>query len=239
MWVHGHPAILLFLIKFHSSIWSSSSQNVTRPRSPGLMNEEDDYSIYEDSTTKGPSFSSSTTEAPELNPCDYDLCVEQKQSCQELASLFGCLCPGLTGPFIPPSAPRLLFLTPQDRRGVVVHWCAPTSTVTHYTVRVKDIDEAHNRKIEVETRKRAAVLEDVAAGVLVCVDAVNKAGVSKEDEQSCMKFELQDSESGLALKLGIIGGVVGVILLLVLVLLLWRIRTRRKAGARTEREGVL
>ncbi|XDV20533.1 hypothetical protein PO909_025847 [Leuciscus waleckii] len=228
-----HPVILLLLINSLDLSSSSSSQNATQPRSPNF----DDYSDDEETTTEPAS--SSTSEAPELHPCKYDMCVEQQQTCKELAAVTPCLCPGLSPQDNPPSPPHLSGLTQQDDKGVVVHWCAPTSIVTHYIVLVKGKDKVIEREINVEERKRAIELRDVAAGALVCVKAVNIVGVSTESVQSCATFEPQHSGSGLALKLGIIGGVVGLIVLLVLALLLWRHKTWRKSTARNETGGVL
>ncbi len=238
----GRPVILLLIINFLDlsfvSSSSSSSQNATRPRfhpSGGI----DYYSEYEDVTTEPPSSSSTHSEHPDLNPCNYDMCVEQQHTCLELAEATGCLCPGLSNGFTPPSSPRLLHLTQQDGKSIVVHWCAPTSIVTHYNVWVRGNGKVMDKKIEVEERKREAVLGDVEAGAHICVEAVNKGGVSAEDDQSCATFEPQNTDSGLALKLGIIGGVVGLILLLILALLLWRHKLRQKSTTRTETEGVL
>uniref|UniRef100_A0A673N019 Uncharacterized protein n=1 Tax=Sinocyclocheilus rhinocerous TaxID=307959 RepID=A0A673N019_9TELE len=221
----GRPVILLLLIKFLDlsfvSSASSSSQNATRTHL--YPPRESDY--YEDYTTESPGSSTTNSEGPDTK-CNYDLCVEQLQTCQELAKVTGCRCPGLSDSFTPPSPPRLLYPFQQDGKGVVVHWCAPTSTVTHYIVWVRGNGKVMDRKIQVEESKRTAALEDVEAGAHVCVEAVNKAGVSAEDDQSCATFEPQNSDSGLALKLGIIGGVVGLILLLILALLLWRHKTR-------------
>lgn len=229
-----HPVILLLLVNFLDL--SSSSQNATRPHSSS-SEILDDYSVLEEPITDPPS--SSTSEVPELYPCDYDMCVEQQKTCKKFAEVTPCLCPGLSPQDNPPSPPDLKHITQQDDKGVVVHWCAPTSTVTHYIVSVKGKDKAIDREIKVEEWERATVLRDVAAGALVCVKAVNLAGVSTENGQSCATFEPQHSDSGLALKLGIIGGVVGLIVLLILALLLWRHKTWRKSTARNEEEGVL
>lgn len=231
----GCPVILLLLIKFLDlsfvSSASSSSPNATRPRSPPSI----DY--YEDFTIEPPGPSTTYSEGSNNN-CKYDLCVEHQQTCKELEKATGCRCPGLSSAYTPPGPPRLLGLIQQDGRGVVVHWCAPTSVVTHYIVWVRRNGKVMDKNIQVEERKRTAVLEDVEAGAYVCVEAVNKGGVSEKDK-SCATFEPQNSESGLALKLGIIGGVVGLILLLILALLLWRHKTRQITTARTETEGVL
>lgn len=240
--VCGRPVTLLFLISFlhlyfvssSSSSSSSSSQNATRPRS---LHSEETYDDYgEETTTVTVSPSLSSTIAPELNPCDYDMCVEQQQTCRDLAEVENCLCPGLSNVLTRPSAPLISDLIQQGSRGVVVHWCAPTSIITSYNVRVKDKGRVINNAV-VEQHKRVLVLENVEAGAMVCVQAVNNGGVSEED---CANFEPKHSDSGLALKLGIIGGVVvGLILLLILALLLWRHKRRQKFTARSETEGVL
>lgn len=233
MFVCVRPIILLLLINFVDlSSSSSSSQNATRPRSHP-SGEIDDYDVLEDSTTEPPSSSSTTSEDTEYDICDYSMCVEHQQTCPELAAVTGCFCPGLER-LLPPSSPTLPDLTQQDDKGVLVHWCAPTSIVTHYKVVVKGKDKVE--EIQVEEKKRTTVLRNVAVGALVCVEAVNKFGVSK---QSCATFKPQHSDPGLALKLGIIGGVVGLIVLLILALLLWRHKKRRESSARNETRGVL
>ncbi|ROL40668.1 Leucine-rich repeat neuronal protein 4 [Anabarilius grahami] len=234
MFVCVRPVILLLLINFLDLSSSSSSQNATRPRS--YSGETDDYSVLEDTSTEPPGSSSTTSEDTEHNFCDYSMCVEHQQTCAELATATGCFCPGLER-VLPPSPPTLSYLTQKDDKGVLVHWCAPTSIVTHYKVLVKDKDRV--REIPVEEKKRTTVLRDVAAGALVCVVAVNKIGVSAENKQSCATFKPQHPDSGLALKLGIIGGAVGLIVLLILALLLWRHKKRRESSARTETRGVL
>ncbi|XP_067263297.1 leucine-rich repeat neuronal protein 4 [Chanodichthys erythropterus] len=242
MFVCVRQVILLLLINFldlssSSSSSSSSSQNATRPRSHP-SEETDDYSVHEDITTEPPSSSSTTSEDTVEGFCDYSLCVEHQQTCAELAAVTGCFCPGLER-LHAPSPPTLSYLTQQDDNGVLVHWCAPPSIVTHYKVLVKGKDRDMDREIQVEEKKRKTALRDVAAGALVCVVAVNKIGVSAENQQSCATFKPKQSVSGLALKLGIIGGVVGLIVLLILALLLWRHKKQRESSARTETRGVL
>ncbi|XP_051531942.1 leucine-rich repeat neuronal protein 4-like [Myxocyprinus asiaticus] len=229
----GRPLILLLLnINLLNLSFVTSSQNASRPLFHLSGDFEDYYNEFEDITTEPPSSSPTQFEDPEPNQCFYDMCVEQQETCLKLSLEIGCLCPGLSGHHIRPSAPRLLKLSQEDGKKVVVHWCAPTSVVSYYVIWVyaKDI----NRTIQVEEKKRTALLEDVETGVHVCVQAVNSAGLSEHESQSCTKFEPQHSHSGLALKLGIIGGGVGLIVLLVLAILLWRHKTRHKSTARTE-----
>ncbi|XP_072550196.1 leucine-rich repeat neuronal protein 4 [Salminus brasiliensis] len=203
---------------------TSSPWNHSRP-SNGI--DLDDYSEdYDTAQTAKP-----------LNPvaerCKYDLCQEQQPSCQQLSASTGCSCPGMSGPNELPDPPQLRKLSYEGSRGVVVYWCAPPSTVTHYIVQV----EGQKGEIEAGDRKRQMELGEIAAGTEVCVQAVNRAGVSDRAKHSCTRFQPQSSESVLALKLGIIGGVVTLILVLVLALLLWRFRTQRKTLTRTEAGG--
>ncbi|XP_067296224.1 LRRN4 C-terminal-like protein [Pseudorasbora parva] len=226
------PVNLLLLINF-LALSSSYSLNATQPRSPP---SGEDYNNFEDPTTRPPSSTPTVSESPELDSCHYDMCIEQQQTCKALSEVTPCLCPGLTEQFQPPIAPDRVHLTQLDDKRVEVHWCAPGSVVTHYIVLVKGKED---RRIPVEERKRATILQDMAAYDVVCVLAVNHGGSSTEDGQSCDIFEPQHSDSGLALKLGIIGGVVGLIVLLILALLLWRHKIRRKSTARNEMGGVM
>ncbi|XP_051541609.1 leucine-rich repeat neuronal protein 4-like [Myxocyprinus asiaticus] len=237
----GHPLILLLLLfiiinllNLSFVMTSSPSQNDTRARVQ-LPGDTEDYNESEDITTQPSSSSTTQSKGPKLQ-CFYDMCVEQQEPCLKLSFTTGCLCPGLSGSNIPPSAPYNLKFSQEDSKGVVVHWCAPTSVVTHYVIWVQGKDKQMERNIEVEEQKRTAVLGNVAAGVHVCVEAVNTAGRSGKESQSCDTFEPHHPDSGLALKLGIIGGVVGLIMVLVLVLLLLRHKTWQKTTARTEAE---
>ncbi|XP_051973096.1 leucine-rich repeat neuronal protein 4-like [Xyrauchen texanus] len=234
----GCPLILLLLIinllKVSFVMTSSPSQNATQAH-VSLPGDTEDYNVFEDITIEPSSSSTTQSKGPKLQ-CLYDMCVEQYEPCLQLSFTTGCLCPGLSGYNIPPSAPYNLKFSQEDGKGVVVHWCAPTSVVTHYDIWVQGIDKQMDRNIEVKQQKRTAVLGDVAAGVHVCVEAVNTAGRSGKESQSCDTFEPHHPDSGLALKLGIIGGVVGLIMVLVLVLLLLRYKTWQKTTARTEAE---
>ncbi|XP_051967700.1 leucine-rich repeat neuronal protein 4-like [Xyrauchen texanus] len=230
----GRPLInlLLLIINLLNLSFMTSSQNASRPLFRPSDGIEDYYNEFEDA--EPPSSSPTQFEDPENNQCLYDMCVEQQETCLNLSIKARCLCPGLSGHDIRPSAPRLLKLSEEDGKGVVVHWCAPTSMVSYYVIWVyaKDI----HKTIQVEEKKRTALLGDVETGVRVCVQAVNSAGLSEHEIQACTTFEPQHSHSGLALKLGIIGGVVGLIVLLLLAILLWRHKTRHKSSARTETE---
>lgn len=227
MYVCGHVLILLIINLLNHSL-VTSSRNGTRPRSHPSGGTKDDYSDYEDISTQPPRTTPTDNEEREENLCQYDSCVEQQVTCRDLQDATGCFCPGLS-PQNPPDPPEKLKLSEEDGKGVVVHWCAPKSIVMHYIIQVKRKDKVMEKKVE--QKKRMAVLGDVAVGMHVCVEAVNYAGAS----QSCVQFEPQTSDSGLALKLGIIGGVVGLLVVLSLALLLWRHKKLQKATARTER----
>lgn len=217
------PSIISLILPPLVAPSTSSPWNHSRPSNGDDYN--DDYDSETPPTAKPVD--------PVAKRCEYNLCQDQLPTCQEIAASLGCSCPGMSGPSDLPDPPTLRKLSQEGSRGVVVYWCAPASTVTHYVVRVKE------REVELNADKRRRQMElgEIAAGTEVCVQAVNRAGVSDRAKHSCTRFEPQSSESVLALKLGIIGGVVTLIVLLVLALLLWRLRIRRKTLTRTENGG--
>lgn len=237
--VCGCALVLLLITNLLNHSFVTSSQNATRPRFRPPGSSMDYYSEYEDVSTEPPSSSPTDSEYPEDNRCVYDMCIEQQGTCRDLARATGCLCRGLTGSQDPPSQPSNVKVSQEDGKGVEVHWCAPTSIVTHYIVSVEGKDKVTERNLKVEDKKRSAVLGDLAAGEIVCVEAVNNAGVSGKDSQSCMTYEPKTSDSGLALKLGIIGGVMGLLAVVIVAVLLWRHKKRMRLTVRREKsEGV-
>ncbi len=54
-----------------------------------------------------PAHPSTPSEQPDLDPCNYDMCVEQQHTCSEIAEATSCLCRGLSSGFTPPSSPSL------------------------------------------------------------------------------------------------------------------------------------
>ncbi|XP_036420635.1 leucine-rich repeat neuronal protein 4 [Colossoma macropomum] len=225
-------SIVLLILPFFVTLSTSSPFNDT-----GLFH--DNMGDYDDGDDYDISLSPATKPVPPAaKRCDYDLCKDQQPSCQKLAATTGCSCPGMSGPHEVPDPPHLRWLSQEGSNRVVVHWCAPASTVTHYLVQV----EGKKEGLEAGERSRQMDLGKVASGAEVCVLAVNKAGVSTREKHSCTRFQSEISESGLALRLGILGGVVALLVVLALALLLWRFRARRKTLARTETggaEGVL
>ncbi|KAL4659692.1 LRRN4 C-terminal-like protein-like [Arapaima gigas] len=158
--------------------------------------------------------------------CDYDACQDQQPPCVELSESSGCRCPGLSGPEQLPEAP---FLQPLGQEGpkVVVQWCAPSSTVLQYQVHV----DGH-KLLDLGPLSRRASLPTLEPGATVCVKAVNQVGASKPTPNSCTRYEAL-GDSGVALKAGLIGGGVGLLLLLSLLgLLLWKWRAGRKFSPR-------
>ncbi|KAA0717230.1 hypothetical protein E1301_Tti017335 [Triplophysa tibetana] len=235
MLVCGRALILLFITNLLNHSFVTSSQNATRPRSRPSGGWMDNYEDEEPPTS-----SPTDSEYSEPSICLYDKCTEQQGTCKDLQEATGCLCPGLSGSHIPPSPPYSVTVTQEDGKMVEVHWCAPDSIVTHYIVSVEGKNKVMERNLEVKDKKRAAVLVDVSAGELVCVEAVNTAGTSEKDSQSCMTYEPQTSNSGLALKLEIIGGAVGLLVVLIVAVLLWRHKKHQRSTARRENsEGVL
>ncbi|XP_066517361.1 LRRN4 C-terminal-like protein [Hoplias malabaricus] len=204
--------------------------STTSSRPPNISEDYDsDYDITSSPETK--------PEDPMVKRCDYDLCQDQQPSCQQLAAAQGCSCPGTSGPDELPESPRLRRLVSEGSGKVKVHWCAPVSTVTHYLVQVMG-----QKQLKAEESRRQMEISGVADGAEVCVRAVNGAGISTKAKHSCTRFQSQTSESVLAMRLGIIGGVVVLIMVIALALLVWRLRTRRKSMTRTvtrEADGAL
>lgn len=225
--------LLLSIALLISTLASSSSSPHNATRRPGtliprLSDHAEDYDNVDDDITE-------TTRRPARTAgpfCQYDLCKDQQESCQKLALRLSCSCPGISGPTEPPEPPTFLTLSLENKGVVVVQWCAPPSTVTHYIVRVGDEGEAS----EVGENRRMMELGDVAPGTEVCVEAVNRAGVSNRANHSCTRFEPSDSETELAVRLVLIGVVV-VVVVLVLALLLWWCRRRQNTPTRTANSG--
>lgn len=225
--------VLLFPVSDGSSV--NTSQHASGPR-PGTtlplrprgnarlnLNSDDYYDVSELETTTAPG--SVPTQAGDLEPCDYDRCLDEQTPCHLLSLAHNCLCPGLSTRLEPPEPPALHSLS-HNASGVVVHWCAPYSHVTSYKVTV-----GAGNPVEFGQRTRTGSIGEVPRGVEVCVLAVNSLGDSEPGEGSCRIFQPPEDGS-VGLKIGLIGGALGLLLLLSLALLLWRLRARRKAGAR-------
>ncbi|XP_041750093.2 LRRN4 C-terminal-like protein [Coregonus clupeaformis] len=206
---------------------SGTNHTATLPLRPrGHMYNQLEFSDYYDEFTDPPSQPPpAPSQATNPQPCDYDPCRELQPPCAQLAASSGCLCPGVSGPHVAPEAPYLKRLSMEDA-AVVVQWCAPLSFVTHYEVVVGALEP-----LVFGEDQRSGTVKEVGQGAEVCVVAVNNAGVSKRQRGSCTMYE-PPGDSSVALKAGLIGGALGLLLLLSLAFLLWRHRARRKADAR-------
>ncbi|XP_062845083.1 LRRN4 C-terminal-like protein [Trichomycterus rosablanca] len=223
-----------FILIITSDLVSPTRRNATRRPGaphPRFSNTNEDYNDYYGEDLLSPATTLKPAGTPK--PCHFDLCQDQQVSCHELAKATGCSCPGISGHFQPPDPPHLRILSSEAPGTVVVHWCAPASAVTHYVVLVGGQDEGR----QAGERTRLMDLGDIAPGTEVCVQAVNRAGISARGSLSCARFEPRGPESGLALKLGLIGGAVVLAVVLVLALLTWRCRRRQKAPTRTGNRG--
>lgn len=234
---HDAPLLLSLALLISSTLASSSStsswpQNATRRPGrliPRLSNRGEDYNNEYDDITE-------TTHKPAGTPapfCQYDLCKDQQESCQKLALRLSCSCPGISGPAEPPEPPTSWSLSLESRGMVVVRWCAPSSTVTHYLVRVGDKGEAS----EAGENRRMMELGDIAPGTEVCVEAVNRAGVSNRESFSCARFDPSSSETALAVRLVLIGVAVVVVVVLTSALLLWWCKRHQNTPTRTANSG--
>ncbi|KAJ8412426.1 hypothetical protein AAFF_G00127620 [Aldrovandia affinis] len=229
--VRNQPSLLVLLLLALSSGYTAKrlaegngTETLIRPR---ILNElgldpSEDYTSYEESTVLLISPPVSPTEGKSQR-CEYDPCQDQQRPCVDLSVASDCQCPGLSGPLVLPEAPRFVHVA-QEGPEVVVKWCSPASTVSHYQIVVEG-----REPLVVGELSRKGVLKDLEAGARVCVEAVNAAGVSSPSQYSCMSYE-PERDGGLALKAGLIGGALGLLLLLFLVVFLLR---RRKARGKS------
>lgn len=223
----GSQVTLLLLLYLSELIRAASvgpsllQPPVTRVR---IIAVEDDYDDESSVTTLAPRSPGATTTRAIPRICNYDPCVVQTTPCSEISAQTGCLCPGVTGPEERPEAPELREIKLEHAGQVVVHWCAPRSTVTHYKVTLKS---GEGQEQVFGEYLRNSVVPGMKVGETVCVSAVNEAGVS---EESCAQYEYPTPDHA-ALSAGIIAGGVGFLTLLTLVaVLLWRRRSCRKAN---------
>lgn len=179
----------------------------------------------EDTTTSPPGNTYVTRGVGNQQICNYDLCVAQQESCQEIAARIGCLCPGLTPHTVPPLSPQVKGITLVDTGLVTVRWCAPFSFVSQYKVTVEGKESQPH---VFEESFRNATLTGLRVGQKVCVQAINNAGVSSLSEDSCLTYK-PEKVANTPLVAGVIAGGLGFILLLtVAALIMWR----RKACCR-------
>ncbi|XP_067104459.1 LRRN4 C-terminal-like protein [Osmerus mordax] len=199
----------------------------------------DDYNDYGDGDDHSPSpskISPTVKTGPELSLCDYDPCMAQQVPCNQLSAQDGCLCPGLSGPDKIPHPPLLKKLVPADgeAKGVEVWWCAPESVVSKYQVVV----EGHEgQPLNFGEKLRSGLVGELQVGARVCVVAENEAGTSTPVEYSCQTYDPPEA-TNLALRAGVIGVGLGLLLLLSLsAVICWRRQSCRKAG-RNSTEGL-
>ncbi|KAK3508859.1 hypothetical protein QTP70_010515 [Hemibagrus guttatus] len=231
------PPVLLSIALLISSILISSSSSLRNASrrlgspNPRLSGPGEDYDIlYDETTTTEPARKPTDSQHP---PCEYDHCKDQQESCQKLRLALSCSCPGISGPFELPDPPSLQSLL-ESKGKVIVWWCAPSSTVTHYLIVVKGQDEVREAKVD----RRIMELENLDPGTEVCVEAVNKVGSSAQRRESCIRFEPSTSEIKLTIKLVLIGvAVVLVVGILVMALLIWWCRRHRKSPTQTANPG--
>lgn len=222
--------VCLVLIRGYTPLATTSTRvsgtNPTRPLRPrgsSMGTFEINPSDYNDSeetyTSIAPKIAS--PDGRTLQHCNYNPCLEKQPPCFELAASTGCLCPGSTLHNVAPEAPNLKSVC-WNGSEVVVQWCAPFSYVTAYRVTV-----GGRERTQFGEEQRSGGVGVIDQSAEVCVAAVNDAGVG---EASCVTYDPKDHS--LALKAGLIGGALGLLLLSMLLVLLWRHRRQRKAENR-------
>ncbi|RXN03331.1 LRRN4 C-terminal [Labeo rohita] len=206
---------------------SLNQPSLTRVR---IIEVGDDYDEETSKTTATPQSPGVTTSRVVRRPCYYDPCAVQTIPCEKISAQTGCLCPGLTGPEERPEPPELREVKLDGSGKVLVHWCAPRSTVTHYEVTLS----GENKPLVFKENLRKGAIPELKVGETVCVAARNQVGIS---EKSCKRYE-PPQPNPVALSAGIIAGSVGfLLLLLVLAIVLWKRRTCRK-GRMGDAEGL-
>lgn len=177
------------------------------------------FDVDDTTTTPPEKYTDVTRGVGKQQICNYDLCVGQQESCQEIAAKIGCLCPGITPYSVPPLSPQVKSVTQADAGRVTIRWCAPFSFVSQYRVTVEGkVDQPH----VFEQTFRNATLTGVRIGQKVCVQAMNNAGVSLYTKDSCLTYK-PEKVANTPLVAGVIAGGLGFILLLTMVaLIMWR-----------------
>lgn len=198
-----------------------------------VMDIGNDYENYEEDPSPPPEVvlpARTTILKRSRQFCEYNSCLENQEPCAQIASRTGCLCPGVSGPNVPPHAPRLKeFWTVAEGEhigSIEVHWCAPSSVVSKYRIVVEKSDRPAQEFSPVSRRGLVGYLEP---GDKVCVLAVNNAGSSSPSEHSCSRYERNSSSSDSKLLIGLIGGGITLLVLIIVVsVILVKFKTCKK-----------
>ncbi|XP_051903419.1 leucine-rich repeat neuronal protein 4 [Hippocampus zosterae] len=213
------PLMVICLLLFSGSTSQPTTKQETgadRTRPEALALPSDDYHDNEDEVETVPT-KTVPSNGGTSKRCEYNPCEEDQPTCFELSVINACLCPGSTSHLVAPEAPFLKTLT-WNGSDVVLRWCAPHSFVKGYRVTVGGSERRRFGK-----ERRGGGVGPVENVSEVCVLALNDAG---ESEGSCMMY--RPDERSVALKAGLIGGTLGLLLLVSLAVLLWRRRQQRK-----------
>ncbi|XP_029972704.1 LRRN4 C-terminal-like protein [Salarias fasciatus] len=221
-------ALLLFvspLLRLHLLAHAASTsppvtrkeiKYITIPASNNGEDYDEDYADSHSSSTKVVASIRTPLLRGEPQLCDYNPCSEDQEPCDRLATLTGCLCPGISAADVPPHPPRiqalLLVSEGQGRGKVEVQWCAPSSVVTQYKVVVEGHD---SDPLEFGHASRRGLVGSLEVGAKVCVEAMNGAGHSAPTEFSCQRYDPPVSTDHKML-VGIIGGAIAVFLILII-----------------------
>ncbi|XP_037350791.1 leucine-rich repeat neuronal protein 4 [Talpa occidentalis] len=171
-------------------------------------------------------------------PCDYHPCKHLQTPCMELQRRLRCLCPGLSGEDTLPDPPKLQGVSETTDTSALISWCAPNSVVHEYQIHYAREGRLGNQSVvgDIYPTARQHPLYGLEPGTtyLVCVLAVNRAGLSPSDAEgwsrACTTFTTKPSFvlifAGLCAACG---------LLLVSTLLLSACLCRRRPWARRQR----
>ncbi|XP_067400520.1 LRRN4 C-terminal-like protein [Emydura macquarii macquarii] len=143
-----------------------------------------DYYSYEDLSTPD-TREMPGSQHPPHQLCDYHRCRHLQPACAELSRETGCLCPGVSGPDVPPESPQLGAVHVTES-GASLRWCAPSSTVREYRLTYQADGDPPIVGPIFNSTFRMAVLEGLRprTSYLVCIMAANRAGASPTDDGS-------------------------------------------------------
>ncbi|XP_058506037.1 leucine-rich repeat neuronal protein 4 [Solea solea] len=241
--------LLFFLIAsplLHSHLFiyaASTSPPITRPRiifmtALGSDNEynDDDYSDENNPPTEVVSSERIPDVHRETQLCQYNPCLENQEPCEQLLAQTGCLCPGVSGPDLPPQPPLIQTLLPisegENKGHIEVQWCAPSSVVSGYRLVVEG-----REALKFGNTQRRGLVGSLDVGTKVCVEAVNSAGYSPSSEFSCQRYDPPNSSDHNVLAWLIGGGVALLLVIIITAVIMWKCKICLK-GKRDSTDGL-
>ncbi|XP_077776322.1 LRRN4 C-terminal-like protein [Podarcis muralis] len=181
---------------------------------------------------------------PPHHLCKYNPCQHLQVPCAELSRASGCLCPGVTGPDVPPEPPRLQTVHTSEV-GASMRWCAPSSTVQEYRLHYQLVGGDFLTGPALNNTFRLAAVSGLLPDheYLFCIVASNRAGSSPTDDGTrqhgpCRLIRTPAHQMPYAY---IAAGLAATLILVVISALAWHfcVRNRRKHPHRGSMDNIL